>query len=294
MTNRKNSMNPVRPSTCERPTDDGPRDEKSTSGTAAGDAVFVSEVIGEGDAARRLVRVGAWEFTVPGADGTELEIPDAALAPRLGMTLHHLRELSGRHEREGNISPRVYRTVRETGGRPGKQRFYSEADALFLVTRSERPEAIALTKEMIAVYMLARRGLLTPKSAPAFDEAAVARMIDEAFRARLAAMPPSHDGPVLHNDDRAVVLDPILTLAKRSAGGDATKRDVARMRGRIEHRVRDAVKWTSRWCLLPRVQTGAVCAALARESAIADQFAEAIAKNRQGSLRLVSVKPVAK
>lgn len=126
----------------------------------------VSAPIGAGSDAHRIARVGAWTFTVPGEAGTEPEIPDTALAPRLGMSLHHLRELSARHEKAGNISPRVNRIVRETGGRPGKQRFYNEADALFLVTRSETPKAIALTKEMIRVYMLARRGLLVPAASP--------------------------------------------------------------------------------------------------------------------------------
>lgn len=126
----------------------------------------VSAPIGAGADAHRIARVGAWTFTVPGEAGTEPEIPDTALAEKLGMTLHHLRELSARHEKAENIAPRVYRTVRFNRGRPGKQRFYNEADALFLVTRSETPKAIALTKEMIAVYMLARRGLLVPAASP--------------------------------------------------------------------------------------------------------------------------------
>lgn len=128
------------------------------------EAVCISEVIGEGADAHRMVRVGDWTLTLPGENGMEAEIPDTDLAQKLGMTPHHLRELSARHESAGNIQPRVNRTVRESknGGRPGIQRFYSEADALFLVTRSDRPEAIALTKEMIRVYMLVRRGLLAP------------------------------------------------------------------------------------------------------------------------------------
>lgn len=59
------------------------------------------------------------------------------------------------------MSPRVYRTVRQTGGRPGNQRWYTEADALFLVTRSEKAEAVALTKAMIQVVIAVRRHLLS-------------------------------------------------------------------------------------------------------------------------------------
>jgi hypothetical protein len=134
-----------------------------------------SNVIENSPNDRRMVQVEGWTLTIGTEPDAEPEIADADLAPRLGMELHHLRELSARHEAAGNISPRVYRTVRESkkGGRPATQRFYGEADALFLVTRSERPEAVALTKEMIRVYMLARRGLLSP---PASDPAVMAAL----------------------------------------------------------------------------------------------------------------------
>lgn len=49
----------------------------------------------------------------------------------------------------------------ETGGRPSCQRWYTEADALFLVTRSEKAEAVALTKAMIQVVIAVRRHLLS-------------------------------------------------------------------------------------------------------------------------------------
>ena len=150
--------------------------------------VLVSEVIGHGASAHRIATVGDWTLTLPGTDGTEPEIPDTALAPRLGIDLHKLRQLSGRHERAGNIAPRkVSTTVVETpavGGRPGTQRFYNEVDALFLVTRSETPKAIALTKEMIRVYSLVRRGLYTPASHAEF------RLTPEILTAIAAAVAP--------------------------------------------------------------------------------------------------------
>jgi hypothetical protein len=121
-----------------------------------------SNVIETGD--RRMIQVESWTLSIGTEPDAEPEIADADLAVRLGLPLHKFRQLSGRHEAAGNIHPRVSTTVVESkkGGRPATQRFYGEADALFLVTRSERPEAVALTKEMIRVYMLARRGLLAP------------------------------------------------------------------------------------------------------------------------------------
>ena len=44
-------------------------------------------------------------------------------------------------------------------------RFYTEADALFLVTRSDAPGAVALAKEMIRVYLAVRRHLVAAETA---------------------------------------------------------------------------------------------------------------------------------
>ncbi len=112
---------------------------------------------------RRVLEADGWEWVTSKDFGDdEPRISDEALAPKLGLVLRKLRELSGRHERAGNIAPRkVSPTVGETGGRPACQRWYTEADALFLVTRSERAEAIALTKAMIQVVIAVRRHLLS-------------------------------------------------------------------------------------------------------------------------------------
>ena len=129
------------------------------------------------------------------------------------MEVRRLRELSERHEKARNIAPRVCRTVRQTGGRPGKQRFYNEADALFLVTRSETPKAVALTREMIAVYMAARRGLL-PRPAP-------------------AALPPEIVAEVATL--RAEVADLRGELATGVIGPDVAAREIVAPLRRIAH-----------------------------------------------------------
>lgn len=192
------------------------------------DPVTVSAVIGEGPEAHRIARVGAWTFTVPGAEGQEPEIPDTALAERLGMEQHHLRELSARHEKAGNIAPRVYRTVRETGGRPGLQRFYCEADALFLVTRSETPKAVALTREMIAVYMAVRRGLIPPPARPQVDPAVMLTILRQFadLQATVVELRSAlSTGPVMgYGVARSNVLIPLRRIAARLAVADPVRR----------------------------------------------------------------------
>ena len=214
------------------------------------DPVFVSEVIGDGDDARREVRVGNWTLTAPGTEGMEPEIPDDAIASRLGMEVRRLRELSERHEKAGNITPRVCRTVRQTGGRPGIARFYTEADALFLVTRSEAPQAVALTKEMIRVYMAARRGLL-PRPVAALPPEALAEL--GSLRAAVADLQRELASGVIGPD---VALEKIVTPLRRIAAlRGATRRDRKAERARYDRRLRNLLGHARRgatWARLDR------------------------------------------
>lgn len=177
------------------------------------DVPFLSPVLGEGAEAHRLLRVAGWTLTLR---GEEPLIPDEDLSVRLGLPLHKLRQLSGRHEEAGNIAPEVSTTVVETGGRPGKRRLYNEADALFLVTRSETPKAVALTREMIRVYMLARRGLLTqqgeaPMAALRAEVSRLAALVDD-LRARPQVTAPPAAPPVTQPDYRTRLVE-ALTAA---------------------------------------------------------------------------------
>ena len=254
--------------------------------------VFVSEVLGDGPEAHRIVRVGDWSLTVPGAEGTEPEIPDTDLAPRLGMELFRLRELSARHEKAGNIAPRVSRTVRETGGRPGMSRFYNEADALFIVTRSEAPGAVALTKEMIRVYMAARRGLL-PQQRGSVDQQAVSALVADAVRQQLGVIVAElraverPELAVLDRDAEIYILAPIRAMARTLAGINASEREVSRQRSAIHARVRRVVGWQGMWRLYPRHRLGELLVARQAEQVLSDRVAEALAHSRQLSLKAV-------
>jgi len=187
-------MKPARPSPA---VTRGKPPKNSGSGPASGPAAdpapidltpLVSEVIGSGPDAHRLVHVAGWTLTARGSEDPAMEIPDAVLAERLGLRLDKLRELSARHEKSGNISPRVFSpAVGENPrgrGRPGVARFYGEADALFLVTRSDAKRAVALTKEMIQVYIAARRGLLRPATGAALEPAVSAALATIPVMAR--------------------------------------------------------------------------------------------------------------
>ena len=142
--------------------------EKHQQADDASDVVTVSDVIGVGEQAHRVVTVGPWKFTAwVGRGEEEPRISDVDLGERLGYQRpRKLRDLIDRyHDTEILNDFDICPTTGRSGdhlrrGRPGRRYFLTEAAALFVAAKSETPTAVALTKEMIRAYMLARRGLL--------------------------------------------------------------------------------------------------------------------------------------
>jgi len=95
---------------------------------------------------------------------------------------HKIRKLIERWSRvpEGSTEPPVISPVSNPATvarftKSGKPRgevasveyWLSEPEAIFILSKSETPKAVAVTKAVIAVFMAARRGLLTPPVPPA-------------------------------------------------------------------------------------------------------------------------------
>lgn len=132
------------------------------------DVPTVSPMIGEGADAHRIVRVGDYAFTAWASDD-EPRMRDVALAERLGFKeVRAVRKLIKRLADDGkmpgiHVRDTVSRTSMPRGGeREVKVTEYwlTEAEALYLAAKSETDAADAMLREMIRVYMLARRGLL--------------------------------------------------------------------------------------------------------------------------------------
>lgn len=58
-------------------------------------------------------------------------------------------------------------------------------------------------------------------------------------------------------------------------------------RGRIERRVRLALRWDARWCLFPTAREGELVLALREEERLVERIAERAARDRQLALRPV-------
>jgi hypothetical protein len=109
----------------------------------------------------KRVEVDGWVVEVR---DEEPVIEDTVLAAHLEVDRRHLRELIRQHRDSSNIKPipNMSAAPTKSRGRPGEGFLLTEPDALFIVTRSSAPKAVALTKEMIRVFIAVRRTLLAP------------------------------------------------------------------------------------------------------------------------------------
>lgn len=154
----------------------------------------MSAIVGTGADARRLVRVADWTMSVWSTYGDdEPRVRDVDLAARLGFERpRKIRELIERiwpENRRPHVRPMVGRTSMPRGGEREFtvwEYWLTEAEALKLTARSETPIADAILDEMIRVYRLAIRGLLTP--ARAVSPPVPAPTLDDVRRAAEAAV----------------------------------------------------------------------------------------------------------
>lgn len=264
------------------------------------EVVTVSQVIGREAEARRIVRVGAWSFTAPGAEGTELLVRDTDAAERLGFSRpRDIRKLIER------IWPEDQRPAcRATVGRQrtgfGEREYtvneywFSEAQLLKVIARSETPIADAILDEMIRVFMLARRGLLPQQRPPTLDVESLRAVVAALVAEQVGRMHPAAPGAsaptseeVLGSLDRETVLQPVVKIARTLAGPGAGARHVAVARGRVDGRIRTRLGWRTHWRSFPRSRLGELLAVLQAETLYAEDVAEGVASVRRNSIRAV-------
>lgn len=136
-------------------------------------AVSVGPVTSDDTGTRQSLTVGTWNLSVFSDAQDEPRIRDLDLAERLGYTRRrNIRDLLRRLLAAGELrNVTMHRTVRRIEKRGAIQGFeereedefwLSEDQALFVVARSETKIASQLLREIIEVFRLAIRGLLSP------------------------------------------------------------------------------------------------------------------------------------
>jgi hypothetical protein len=152
-------------------------------------SVQIGPVTNDPNGARQTVSVGSWRLSVFADDKDEPKIRDVDLAERLGyQRRRNIRDLIRRLIAESKLRDvHVRRTVQRTQ-MPGKggvrqtdiEEFWlTEAQALFVIAKSETPEATALLQEVIEVFRLAIRGLLTPERVSSVETRMATFLLEE-------------------------------------------------------------------------------------------------------------------
>jgi hypothetical protein len=131
----------------------------------------VIETTGNGESERKIARVLGWPVTsFTGKGDHEQRIPAGYLAEKLGYAEpNNIRKLVASLSRQGKMCGHAVLGVQEFraqgGGRPAREFYLTESQALKVIAKSETKLADAILDEMIEVYRLARRGLLPQQSA---------------------------------------------------------------------------------------------------------------------------------
>jgi hypothetical protein len=246
----------------------------------------ISDVIGVGESAHRLVRVGDWTFTAWMRDGgDEPMIRDVDLAARLGFDRpRKIRDLIRRVWPE-NKRPQSRPVMGRQRTRNGGEREFAvdefwltEAQALKVVMRADTETANDLQDVMIDVFRAAMRGLLRPVSvapiAPAIPaevlaalavvpvltaqmETITAMMKDSA--ARIGALEQNLASGIVGPERGSEITKRLYAASLRATCGDKTR--AKSVRGRWVQTLRNATQFNgprSAWRNLPRAALAVV------------------------------------
>lgn len=196
----------------------------------------------------------------------ELRVRDLDLAEVLGMKAPYaIRRIIEKHL-PGEVLDRGSKTS-PLGGRPGREFWLTEEQALIVVTKSDTPRAAEITRTIVRVFRAAVRGEL----APARSET---RLVLEAVReitAQLATLRRDVDGmralaTGTTDSPHAIgeragrrILGRILALAREVADlmGEPTPAVVASVRASIDTELRSRLGYSGRrrsWARLPAGQ----------------------------------------
>lgn len=243
---------------------------------------LVSEVIGTGADAHRIVRVGPWVLDARGADAEEVRVRDVEIATRLGyaeprMVRRLIKAIWPENQRP-HVRSAVERTSMPRGGvreTTVSEYWLTEAQALKVIARSETKVADAILDEMIAVYIAARRGLLRPTQPTAAADPALGRVLDmlgalvvqmkagqdatnaavAAVAGRLSAVESELSSGVVGIEKGDLILRKLRDAGRLAGRGD--KKVAARFRAQWDKIARNGAQFVGKrtsWYLLPRVK----------------------------------------
>lgn len=155
--------------------------------------------------------VDGWTLATNGFGDDEPRIRDIELAERLGYerprTIRDLIEslIRGRKLNDSAVR-RVARQTSQAGGRPGREYWLTEPQALKVVAKSETTKADELLDEVIRVFVAVRRGTLRTDPLAALSDPATLRRLLGDYAERVERL----EGEVESSRPKVEVYDRIV------------------------------------------------------------------------------------
>lgn len=242
-----------------------------------------------------VVRVNGWDLVSESGKVEESRIVDTDLAGRLEISeprmirriIKRLRDDG--HLPEIHVRSRNERTQMPTGGvreTTVEEYLLNEEEALLVTTQSKTAKAMAVTKEMIAVFVALRRGLFSPPSAPSpelMEALSVLSTLAKAVQelqvsvASRPAQAPSN-GQELGRQDGDEVRTKIRQIASNYAIGTPNpKAQFASWRSKIDREMRRQFNhdgYGSSWNNLPQYRRPELMRSLNAKIAESEKIAQ--------------------
>lgn len=234
-----------------------------------------------------IVKIENWSLAI---ENNEPRVRDLDLAERLGYAQpRDIRKLVKTYQKSGDLSQDdvravVARTRVGIAERNVTEFWLSEAAALFIVTKSETKNAIALTKEMIRVFMLVRRGMIETQPSPELGE--LKSMVIE-LRSELSRQ--ALEGGMIGESGARIVSERILELSQWQYMRSSAP-SIKSAQTRIRQKLCRDVDWGGsgrEWKLLPSNRFGEVLAVL--KSMRNDLLAEAKLRSKAAPPNVVQL-----
>jgi hypothetical protein len=234
-----------------------------------------------------LTSVEGWTLATSGFADGQPRVRDIELAEHLGYERPaKIRDLLQRLAPDGNLSgSEVFTTVGKTsrlGGRPSRECWLTESQALKVVAKSETPLADAILDEVLSVFLAVRHGSLVPQPAPLDVQmrALFAEMVAPTLALMNTVLARFQDmsGATISDADWRWLRAEVCRIAKLRVSGNPNSRGENSERRIIYNKLGAGVAFTGRgahWRVLPLSKVAEAKVALAEMRADAERHVPA-------------------
>lgn len=202
-----------------------------------------------------IVQVEGWQVATGGFDDGLPRVRDIELAEHLGYERpRKMRDLIARLISDGKLNSfEVCTTVGQTteaGGRPSKEYWLTEAQALKVVAKSETAKADAILDELIRVFLMLRDGHRVQAPHSLASEAVIRHngVVDLLLKARDFLAPEYIERTVVHSvallqgSAPVAAQDPLLDVSEYLESRGLTRDELRRKSGQFGKLVKAAYR----------------------------------------------------